>query len=433
MNSFMQYSKDVINIKNDTLVLILAGGKGTRLHEFTVYRSKPAVHFGGIYRIIDFTLSNCINSHFDNIGIITQYMSYSLHRHLSIPWNLDHNRQAVPHFNILQAAQRYNDGNNSWYNGTADAVRKNLDTIKETYNPKYIIILSGDHIYQMDYNALLDDHIQNQDKKRCTVAYVEIPKEEAKEFGVLDLDQKTNQVTKFVEKPQNESLIPLVDENTTLASMGIYVFDADYLTELLELEQDGNKMMDFGKDVLPHAMAENHLYGHNYSKSSLANTYWRDVGTLDSYYEASMDYLHGRILDDSWPMHTSLSAKKFNMIDFDSCIVKKSIISQGSKLENAKIVNSIISEDVIVQDGSIITNSIILPDVTIGKNVELNGCIVTSGCVVPNNLKADTFINKTAQYFRHTDKNIIIITQDMLERYIADQRETNSYYLKEII
>jgi glucose-1-phosphate adenylyltransferase len=280
-------STSPIQLARKTIGLVLAGGRGSRLKQLTDRRTKPAVYFGGKFRIIDFALSNCMNSGVRRIGVLTQYKSHSLLRHLQRGWSFL--RSEVNEFiDLLPAQQRVDE--NSWYRGTADAVFQNLDILL-SQNPKYILILAGDHIYKMDYAKLIADHVEQG--APCTVACIEVPLHEASAFGVMAVDGK-RRILEFVEKPQDPPCMP-GKPGLSLASMGIYVFDADYLYKALEADSARpDSSHDFGRDLIPAMVALGHAVAHPFEmscvrSSQMSRAYWRDVGTVDAYWQANLD------------------------------------------------------------------------------------------------------------------------------------------------
>ncbi|STJ27090.1 glucose-1-phosphate adenylyltransferase [Escherichia coli] len=299
-----------------SVALILAGGRGTRLKDLTNKRAKPAVHFGGKFRIIDFALSNCINSGIRRMGVITQYQSHTLVQHIQRGWSF-FNEEMNEFVDLLPAQQRMKGKN--WYRGTADAVTQNLDIIRR-YKAEYVVILAGDHIYKQDYSRMLIDHVEKG--ARCTVACMPVPIEEASAFGVMAVDEN-DKIIEFVEKPANPPSMPN-DPSKSLASMGIYVFDADYLYELLEEDdRDENSSHDFGKDLIPKITEAGLAYAHPFPLSCVqsdpdAEPYWRDVGTLEAYWKANLDLASVvpelDMYDRNWPIRTyneSLPPAKF--------------------------------------------------------------------------------------------------------------------------
>nr|WP_244773205.1 glucose-1-phosphate adenylyltransferase [Alysiella crassa]UOP06946.1 glucose-1-phosphate adenylyltransferase [Alysiella crassa] len=411
-------------IAKDTLVLILAGGRGSRLHEMTDERAKPAVYFGGNWRIIDFTLSNCLNSNLLRIGVITQYEAHSLLRHLQHAWSFLP-RERGQFVDMLPARQSVNE--EMWYRGTADAVWQNLTIMKTHYKPKYVLILAGDHIYKMDYMNMVKSHIQSE--ARCTVGSIEVKKEDAKEFGIMAVNDKL-QVHAFVEKPQDP---PTMREkpDTSMASMGIYVFDFDYLTEVLEDEIAKQASdLDFGKHLMPRAMNEGVLYAHPFEKSCTGrntegSVYWRDVGTLDSYWSAHMDLVTENpqlnLFDKDWAIRglpTQGMPTKFFYKDNCEHTLDNSLIGGGCLITNATITGSVLFDRITVDEGSTIDKSVVLPEVKIGKNCVLRNCIIERKCVIPDNfvLGVDKEHDKARGFRVSSSGKVTLITPTMLDK-----------------
>ncbi|WP_373742160.1 glucose-1-phosphate adenylyltransferase [Neisseria sp.] len=416
------------DIAADTLVLILAGGRGSRLHEMTDRRSKPAVYFGGNWRIIDFTLSNCLNSNLLKIGVITQYEAHSLLRHLQHAWSFMP-RDRGQFVDMLPARQQVDE--EMWYRGTADAVWQNVSIMKEHYKPKYVLILAGDHIYKMDYMQMIRDHIARGAK--CTVGCIEVKRSEAKEFGVMAVNENLK-VQDFVEKPADP---PAMREkpDSSLASMGIYVFDADYLYQTLEAEvARPDTHHDFGKDVIPRALREGVLYAHPFERSCMGRNaegsiYWRDVGTLDSYWRAHMDlvteYPQLNLFDRSWPVRGLPSQpmpSKFFYKNQHSRTIDNSMISGGCLITDAEISSSVLFERVTVDEGSVIDRSVVLPQAKIGKNCTVRNCIIERACVIPDGMQIGVDPDEDAKYFRiSSGGSVVLVTPAMLEKRARDQ------------
>ncbi len=343
----------------ETLALILAGGRGSRLDILSEKRSKPAVPFAGKFRIIDFALSNCCNSGIFQIGILTQYLPLSLNEHIGVgkPWDLDRRDSFVT---LLQP-------NNSWYEGTADAIRKNLEFIKR-YASKYVLILSGDHIYKMDYSKMIEQH--KQTGANLTIAAKIVPMEEADRFGILETDSNLR-ITKFVEKPKQPK--------SNKASMGIYVFSTETLIEAIEKHPEIIDL-DFGMHIIPELIETDNVYAYEYYD------YWKDVGTYDSYLEANLELCHDTQLDlydQSWKIYTK--SEDLPPVGFgEHSAVTTSLISNGAKIEGT-VKNSVLSPGVFVGEGSVVVNSVILNDVKIGKNCKIENTIIDKDTVIGDN------------------------------------------------
>lgn len=427
MNAVQQHHH-TNTIAQDTLVLILAGGRGSRLWEMTDDRAKPAVYFGGNWRIIDFTLSNCLNSNLLRIGVITQYEAHSLLRHLQHAWSfLPRDRDQF--VDMLPARQSVSE--EMWYRGTADAVWQNLKIMEDHYKPKHVVILAGDHIYKMNYMTMVEEHIRSQ--ARCTVGCIEVPVKDASEFGVLAVNDKW-QVQSFVEKPKNPPTLS-DNPNVSMASMGIYVFDFDYLRDVLkdEIGKNEKKDLDFGKHIMPRAMAEGVLYAHPFERSCEGYSaeggrpYWRDVGTLDSYWAAHMDLVTEcpqlNLFDRDWlirglPTHSMPT--KFFYKEKSHHTLDNSLIGSGCLITNANITESVLFDHVSVLDNSTIHQAVILPEVQIGKNCVLANCIIERKCQIPDGMQIG--VNKeedAARGFRvSSGGKVTLVTPKMLANHL---------------
>lgn len=344
-------------IKKEMIAMLLAGGQGSRLGVLTSKVAKPAVAFGGKYRIIDFPLSNCINSGVDTVGVLTQYQPLRLNAHIGIgiPWDLDRNIGGVT---VLPPYEK--SGNSEWYTGTANAIYQNLDYI-DSYNPEYVLILSGDHIYKMDYEVMLDYHKANE--ADVTIAAMSVPYEEASRFGIV-LTDDNNKITEFEEKPENP--------RGNLASMGIYIFNWQVLREALITMSDQSNC-DFGKHIIP--------YVHENKKRLFAyefNGYWKDVGTLSSYWEANMELINlipvFNLYEEFWRIYTKSDTLPPQYIS-ENAKVSRSIISEGADIYG-EVYNSVIGSGVTVEEGAIVRDSIIMKDSRIGKNSKVTRCII---------------------------------------------------------
>lgn len=409
--------RHVSRMTRETMALVLAGGRGSRLYELTDWRAKPALYFGGKYRIIDFPLSNCINSGIRRVGVLTQYKAHSLIRHLVRGWGFFKN-ELGEFVDVLPASQRNSD---SWYQGTADAIYQNLDIIR-AQRPKYVLVLSGDHIYKMDYGLMLAEHVASG--AEMTVSCLEVPVEEAAgAFGVMKVDEN-NRVIGFEEKPANPSTIPGSD-NLTLASMGNYVFNTEFLFKVLE--QDAKKegsSRDFGNDIIP-SIIESHLV-HAFSfrdEQTGERAYWRDVGTLDSFWMANMELIQTvpplNMYDANWPLWTyqeQLPPAKFVFDEESRCgFATESMVSGGCIISGAKVKRSVLFSHVHIDQHSVIEDSVILPDVLIGKNVKLKKVIIDRKVVLEDGFEAGIDHDKDrARGFRVTSKGVVLITRGLL-------------------
>jgi glucose-1-phosphate adenylyltransferase len=402
-----------------TLALVLAGGRGTRLMQLTEWRAKPAVPFGGKFRIIDFPLSNCINSGIRRIGVVTQYKAHSLIRHLQRGWSFLHGEfdEAVE---LLPASQRIEE---SWYRGTADAVYQNLDIIR-SHKPEFVLVLAGDHIYKMDYGKMLSDHVSS--KADVTVGVVEAPIGAAEELGTMTVDEH-GRVRSFVEKSPKPPEIPGRPE-MTLASMGIYVFNAALLYDELARDlADTTSTHDFGHDMLPALVPRCNVVAHQFATSGVvteegALPYWRDVGTLDAYWEANMDLTKTlpqlNLYDSSWPIWTyqeQVPPAKF-VLDEDNRrgTAINSIVSGGVIVSGSLVRRSLVSTSVRINSFSDIEDCVILPNVTIRRHCRLRRVIIDKLCDIPENTVVGEDPEADARRFYRTESGITLITPEML-------------------
>ena len=409
----------ISNLTKDTYALVLAGGRGSRLYELTDWRAKPAVYFGGKYRIVDFPLSNCINSGIRRIGVATQYKSHSLIRHIQRGWG-NFKADASEFVDVLPASQRRGD---EWYVGTADAVRQNLDILRSE-SPKYLLILSGDHVYRMDYGLMIAEHVANG--ADMTVCCLECDIEEAAgAFGVMTAN-KNGQVIAFDEKPAQPNPIP-GNPDKCLASMGNYVFSTEFLFE--QLEKDGantDSSHDFGNDIIPSIIKKYKVFAHAFKDPETGEQpYWRDVGTLDSFWEANMELVSPtpslNLYDKDWPIWTfqeQVPPAKFIFNDDDRRgMAVDSTISGGCIISGSNIRNSLLYSRVHTHSRSVIEESVLMPGCDIGENCKLKKVIVDSGCEVPEgmNIGLDHALDKS-RGFRVTDKGVTLVTKDMLAK-----------------
>ena len=404
------------------MAYVLAGGRGSRLMELTDKRAKPAVYFGGKSRIIDFALSNALNSGIRRISVATQYQAHSLIRHLGRGWNVLR-QERNESFDVLPASQRVSE--EKWYLGTADAVYQNIDII-ESYDPKYIVLLAGDHIYKMDFEQMLQQHVeQNAD---VTVGCLEVPRAEASGFGVMHIDE-TDRIISFLEKPKDPPPMPGKPE-MALASMGIYVFETKFLFEQLNRDaEDPNSSRDFGKDLIPYIVKHGKAVAHHFSKScvrssSEALAYWRDVGTVDAYWEANIDLTDVvpdlDLYDSNWPIWTfgeiTPPAKFVHDEDGRRGSAVTSLISGGCIVSGASLRRSLLFTGVRINSFSSVENAVVLPYVEIGRNVSLRNVVVDRGVTIPEGLVVGEDPVLDAKRFRRTDKGICLITQTMIDR-----------------
>ena len=409
-----------------TIALVLAGGRGSRLYELTDRRAKPAVYFGGKYRIVDFAMSNCVNSGIRRIGVLTQYKSHSLLRHIQRGWGFlrGENNEFV---DLLPAQQRVDE--ESWYRGTADAVYQNID-ILETYQPSpdYVLILAGDHIYKMNYAAMLVDHVESG--AECSLACIEVPRKDATGFGVIAVDAG-NRVTDFVEKPADPPHMP-GKPDSSLCSMGIYIFNAKYLyKELARDIVDPTSNHDFGKDIIPHAVRSGCVHAHAFDLSCVhapeeppdREHYWRDAGTVDAYWEANIDLTATvpalNLYDPSWPVWTyqqQLPPAKFvhNQIDRHGVAIESNV--SGGCIISGELNRSLLFSSCRVHSYAKVNWSVLLPDVDIGRGARLNRCIVDHGVSIPPGMVIGEDPAEDARRFRRTDNGITLVTRQMLDR-----------------
>ncbi len=417
----------VSRLTKSTFALILAGGRGSRLGPLTDWRAKPAVPFGGKFRIIDFPLSNCINSGIRRIGVATQYKAHSLLQHLQRGWSFLAG-QFKESIELMPAQQRQGE---SWYKGTADAVFQNIDIIRD-YAPEYILILAGDHIYKMDYGKMIAQHVQLQ--ADMTVACLDVPLADATAFGVMAVNSE-QRVIEFAEKPNNPAHIP-GDPTRALASMGIYVFNAAFLYEQLKRDADEPKSShDFGKDIIPYLVNRYRVYAHRFSDSFVSVDgnkipYWRDVGTIDSYWEANMELCRVtpdlNMYDREWPIWTyqeQLPPAKF-VFDDDKRrgMAVDSLVSGGCIISGASIRRSLLFSDVHVGSYSEIEDSVILPDVHIGENARLRKVVIDKRARVPDGLEVGFDIENDRKRFFVTDNGVTLITAEMLGQEVHHVR-----------
>ena len=416
----------IFQLPGRTVALVLAGGRGSRLYELTDRRAKPAVYFGGKYRIIDFAMSNCVNSGIRRIGVVTQYKSHSLLRHLQRGWGFL--RGEVNEFvDLLPAQQRVDE--ESWYRGTADAVYQNIDII-ETYSPSpdYVVILAGDHVYKMNYAAMLVDHAESG--AECTVACIEVPRAEASGFGVMAVDSN-NRITDFIEKPADPP--PMEGKpDRSLCSMGIYVFNAKYLySELLRDISDPTSSHDFGKDIIPRAVKNGCAMAHSFGRSCVhapeerpgKEDYWRDAGTVDAYWEANVDLTATdpalNLYDKNWPIWTyqaQLPPAKFvhNQIDRHGIAIESTV--SGGCIISGEMNRSLLFSSCRVHSYAKVNWSVLLPDVDIGRGARLSRCIVDHAVRIPAGMVIGEDPHEDARRFRRTDNGVTLVTQQMLDR-----------------
>ena len=413
-----------LDLPKSAVALVLAGGRGSRLMNLTDRRAKPAVYFGGKFRIIDFALSNCLNSGIRRIGVITQYKSHSLLRHLQRGWAFL--KTEMNEFVDLLPAQQRND-DESWYRGTADAVYQNHD-ILESYGAKYIVVLAGDHIYKMNYALMLADHVAKG--RQCTVGCLAVPRAEATAFGVMAVDENSI-ITDFLEKPADPPLMP-GSTDMSLASMGIYIFNAEYLYKELERDMaDPDSDHDFGKDIIPHAVRNGDAAAHPFSISAVTSDeneepYWRDVGTIDAYWDANIDLTATEpklnLYDKKWPIWTyqaQLPPAKFvhNQEDRRGMAIE-SVVSGGC-IVSGKVFRTVLFSSVRVHSYAEVNWSVLLPEVQIGRGARLTRAVIDRGCHIPDGMVIGEDAALDEKRFHRSENGITLVTMEMLKKLSA--------------
>lgn len=404
----------------ETVALVLAGGRGSRLDALTENCAKPAISFGGKFRVVDFVLSNCMNSGVRQIGVLTQYKAHSLLRHLQHSWSFLR-RECNEFIELLPAQQRVDE--DAWYRGTADAVFQNLDILRN-HNPQYILVLAGDHVYKMDYAKLINDHVALG--RPCTVACIEVPLAQASSFGVMSVDGKS-QITAFEEKPVEPRPMP-GRSDSALASMGVYVFDAKYLFSALEADsKDPNSCHDFGRNLIPVMVSRGDVSAHRFGMSCIktktdAPNYWRDVGTVDSFWSANMDLTVGLpeldLYDRAWPIWASQDtqppAKFVSVSGTQRGIATDSLVASGCIVSGSIVHRSILSSGVHIRSSCDITEAVILPDASVGENCYLHKVVVDEGCHIPAGTKIGMDSTVDAQRFHRSPQGVVLVTRAAL-------------------
>ncbi len=407
------------------MAYVLAGGRGSRLMELTDIRAKPAVYFGGKSRIIDFALSNALNSGIRRIGVATQYKAHSLIRHLQHGWNF-FRPERNESFDILPASQRVSE--TGWYSGTADAVYQNIDII-ESYEPRFIVLLAGDHIYKMDYEPMLQQHVEQG--ADVTVGCIEVPRMDATGFGVMGVDDD-DRIISFLEKPADPPGIP-GDPDHALASMGIYVFDTRFLMDQLRRDAaDANSGHDFGRDVIPYLVERGKAVAHRFASSCVrssheAEAYWRDVGTVDAYWEANVDltdFVPGLDLyDRDWPIWTYGEivppAKFVHDEPGRRGQAVSSLVSGGCIVSGSSVHRSLLFTGVHTHSRAVIDAAVIMPYVTVGRSARLSNVVIDRGVRIPEGLVVGEDPEHDAARFRRTDRGVCLITQPMIDKLQA--------------
>lgn len=413
-------SRHIGLLTRDTIALILAGGKGSRLKQLTQERAKPGLPFGGKYKIIDFTLSNCMNSGIRRIDVLTQYKSSELLSHIQkawsrMPWELGE------YVNIVPAQQQIGD---LWYSGTADAVYQNLKQLRKQHC-KYVLILGGDHIYKMDYSRMLRRHAKN--KADISIASIPVKRQSASAFGVLNTNDDMR-VTDFIEKPENPPHMTNL-AGKSLVSMGVYIFNFDILDQLL-LEDAclDVSQHDFGYNIIPKAIKKHKVYAYIFDDDGCADVqaYWKDVGTIDQYYNANIDLVQVdpelNLYDKHWPIYSfqeQLPGAKF-IFDQEECRGQAidSVITAGCVISGATVKKSLLSTCVTVERRSVLEHCVILPNVTIGKNCRLSRVMVVEDCIIPDGFSIGFDKDLDAQYYEISESGVILVTQEMIDNFL---------------
>lgn len=409
-------------LTSQTMAFVLAGGRGSRLQELTDRRAKPAVYFGGKSRIIDFALSNALNSGIRRIAVATQYKAHSLIRHMQRGWSF-FRAERNEFLDILPASQRVAE--EKWYAGTADAVTQNIDIVDD-YGVKYVIVLAGDHIYKMDYEIMLRQHVESG--ARVTVGCLTVPREEASGFGVMHTDA-TGRIVEFLEKPADPPGMP-DNPDMALASMGIYVFEWSFLREILrEDAADITSAHDFGHNIIPKIVADGTAYAHRFSESCVmtgheTRPYWRDVGTVDAFWQANIDLTDFipdlDLYDNSWPIWTYAElvppAKFVHDEDGRRGSAVQSLVSGGCIISGSEVNNSLLFTNARTRSYSVLDHAVLLPGARVGRHARLKNCVIDSGVEIPEGLVVGEDPEDDARWFRRTDSGIVLVTQPMLDR-----------------
>ena len=413
----MPVEPSALHLTQRTYALVLAGGRGSRLRQLTDWRAKPAVPFAGKLKIIDFPLSNCVNSGIRRIGVLTQYKAQSLIRHIERGWGfLEMN--LGEYIDVVPAQQRVDEG---WYSGTANAVYQNLDILREA-DADRVLVLAGDHVYKMDYARLLADHVARG--ADLTVSCIEVPLDQAREFGVMQVDTQ-RRIRAFREKPDCPEPLPGCPDRA-LASMGIYVFDARVLVdELVRDAGDARSTHDFGRDLIPSMLERRRVFAHRFEDSCVTRTgtpYWRDVGTVDAYWEANLDLTHVvpelDLYDDRWPilsLQRQLPPAKFIFDDEGRRgMAVDSLVSSGCIVSGGTVRRSILFSKVRVGEGSVVEDSVVLPAAAIGRDAVVRRAVIDKRCVVPDGLCIGVDLEADRQRFHVTERGVVLVTPEML-------------------
>jgi glucose-1-phosphate adenylyltransferase len=406
----------VSRLTRETLAIVLAGGRGSRLRQLTNWRAKPAVHYGGKFRIIDFPLSNCVNSGIRRISVLTQYKSHSLDRHVQRGWGFL-GGELGEFVELLPAQQRLET---SWYSGTADAVLQNLDIIRR-HNPAFVLILAGDHVYKMDYGTMLAAHVESE--ADITVGCIEVPREQATAFGVMQINEQY-EILRFAEKPADPEPVPGKPDKA-LASMGIYVFSREYLAERLRRDhEDASSAHDFGRNVLPAAIHEDRVCAYPFEDvETRAQAYWRDVGTVDAFYESNLELVGTEpelnLYDENWPIWTYQEHAPPAKFVFDEPRRRgtaiDSLVAGGCILSGATVRESLLSVFVRVADGSSLLRTVVQPHVQIGKKCAIRNAVIDNDCVVPDGTVIGYDPEADRKRFHVSEGGVVLVTPSMLE------------------
>ena len=407
----------VSRLTRSTMAMIMAGGRGSRLEDLTSIRAKPAIPFGGKFRIIDFPLSNCVNSGIRQIFVLTQYKAHSLIQHIHRGWG--YLRGEFGEFiQIIPAQQQKGE---HWYQGTADCIYQNINEIRE-HSPEHVLILAGDHIYKMDYGPMIAQHMEN--KADITVGVIQVPLHEATGFGVMTIDEE-NKVTRFDEKPVNPQPVP-GNPDAAMASMGIYVFNREFLIDILEQDaEDENSSHDFGKDIIPKSIHKHRVYADPvHEVKTRAQSYWRDVGTGVAYFRANLElvYVHPELnlYDGDWPIWTyqeQLPPAKFVLDDSGRIgMATNSMVSGGCIVSGAYVKQSLLFSSVTVDEGSEIIQAVVLPQVKIGKHCRITRAIIDKRCEIPDGTIIGEDHAEDAKRFRVTDEGVVLVCPHMLDK-----------------
>ncbi|HEY8157435.1 MAG TPA: glucose-1-phosphate adenylyltransferase [Methylobacter sp.] len=410
------YNPNISHLTRNTIALILAGGRGSRLMNMTDWRAKPAVPFGGKFRIIDFPLSNCVNSGIRKIGVLTQYKSDSLIRHIQQGWGFLRG-EFGEYVDLMPAQQRHDE--NSWYKGTADAIFQNIDILRSR-KPEHILVLAGDHIYKMDYGAMLADHVEK--KADLTIGCIEVSLEDATAFGVMDVDEN-RRVRAFVEKPKHPPVMP-GRTDTALASMGIYIFNAGFLFEQLLKDADTKGSgRDFGHDIIPAVIDKYVANAYPFlDLQSGAQSYWRDVGTIDAYWNANMELIGVKpdlnLYDNTWPIWTYQEQTPPAKFVFDNDkrrgMAVDSMVSGGCVISGAKVRHSLLFSNVRVNSYTTLQDTIVLPQVNIGRHCRITKAIIEKGCEIPESTVIGENRAEDEKRFHVSPGGVVLVTPDML-------------------